>query len=89
MGKKDETYVQCKLKRGNQGTYSWLPKSFAIVGKVLKLKEGEEWEDGWVVEEAWQEKPAAQVIAASQLYKKHRKGTDAHRTPDGWDGPDR
>jgi len=83
------TYVQCRLSRGNQGTYSWIPKKFAIVGKVLLLKEGEEWEDDWKVEEAWAEAPAEKVIAASRLYMKHRDGTDARRDSDGWKGPNR
>ncbi len=51
--KKELYYRQCKLQRGNTHQTSWIPEQFAILNKVLKLKNGEEWEDGWVVKEVW------------------------------------
>ena len=35
----------------NGGSFqtSWIPEKFAKKGKVLELKEGDKWEDGWKV----------------------------------------
>lgn len=46
-------YQQCRLRRGNTYTVSWIPAQFAVVGKVLKLKDNNDvWVDGWIVESA-------------------------------------
>lgn len=54
---KDTPYKQCLLhKRDGDGVlvdHSWIPAKFAVVGKVLKLKLGGVWVDGWVVVEVW------------------------------------
>ena len=55
---------------------SWIPEKFAEVGKVLKLKEGDEWEDGWEVVHVGSRLDSKTVNENSQLYKKHRRGTD-------------
>ena len=90
MSNKDETYVQCKLRQGNRGDYSWIPKKFAVVGKAIRFKDQPADTPDWIVAETWAEKSAVEVHAMSQYYKKHRKGTDAHRDSDGgWEGPDR
>ena len=51
---KRTNYVQCTLTRTMTGTVermvSYIPKSFAEVGKVLKLRDdSNQWIDGWVV----------------------------------------
>jgi hypothetical protein len=38
----------------NQYQTSWIPSSFAFVGNRLRLKENDEWTDGWIVEEVFQ-----------------------------------
>jgi hypothetical protein len=65
-------YTQCGLRRKNVFTVSWIPKQFAEVGRVLKLK-GADWCDGWVVEwvGATGEKPAY----AAKAIREHRKRT--------------
>ena len=55
---------------------SWIPEKFAEVGKVLKLKESGEWEDGWEVVHVGSRLDSKIVNENSQLYKKHRRGTD-------------
>jgi len=42
-------YKQCVLRRGSVEQTSWIPEKFAVIGKTLKLKIGDEWDDGWVV----------------------------------------
>ena len=61
-------YKQCSMTRGNVRRVEWLPVKYAVVGKALKLRMGDVWEDGWVVETAngeSQEKPDVQVAFAS------------------------
>jgi hypothetical protein len=46
-------YRQCQLVRphgrGEMRQTSWIPEAFAVVGKVLRLREADDWQDGWVV----------------------------------------
>lgn len=46
-------YRHCRLVKplpaGEKVLVSWLPEQFAEVNRVLKLKHGDGWEDGWVV----------------------------------------
>jgi len=95
MGKSDQ-HKQCRLKRGSSFTNSWLPAKFAKVGKVLGLKDEQgNWEEGWVVDSVWGSRPSKDVLEDSQLWSKHREGTDAHReggtndSPGTWKGPRR
>ena len=47
-------FTQCMLSNENKRMISWIPKSFAKQGTCLKLRRGEEWENGWKVDEVWQ-----------------------------------
>ena len=92
MSSKDAFYVQCQLHRADGvKIVSWIPQSVALKGRTIRLKDDNgEWEEGWVVDETYQTRPAEERFAASQLYKKHRDGTDAHRDKHGnWIGPRR
>lgn len=46
-------YRQCELKQLNPTSFtrrvSWIPEKYAVVGKVLKLKDNGVWSDGWRV----------------------------------------
>lgn len=46
-------YRQCHLEKPTyEGTYhttSWIPEKFAVKNKIIKLKEREIWDNGWVV----------------------------------------
>lgn len=42
-------YRQCALERGNTYRISWIPARFAVVGKVLKLRDNGVWDNGWTV----------------------------------------
>jgi hypothetical protein len=70
-------YKQCSLKRrtskGYAYTTSWLPIKFAILGKILKLKDI----DGWkVISVNDEERTQEQVNMLSREYLKHRNITD-------------
>lgn len=71
---------QCVLINANRESQkiktSWVPEKFAEVGKVLKLKENGEWEDGWEVVHVGSRLDDKTINENSQLYKKHRKDSD-------------
>jgi hypothetical protein len=45
-------YRQCLLEKSGTFQRVWIPLEFAKEGKVLKIRTGETWEDGWKVFEA-------------------------------------
>jgi hypothetical protein len=71
-------YSQCTLERkteSGKATYvTWLPATFAVKGKVLKLKgESNEWVDGWVVVSVGP--LSTQPPDWRKLVRQHRRGT--------------
>ncbi len=63
---------QCKLRKGDTYTTSWLPQKFANVGKYVKLKNI----DGWLVESVGPPMCSSIVLERSQDYKHQRKASD-------------
>lgn len=48
--KKDTNYIQCALMRENEHHMAWLPEKFAVVGKVIGIKNDDDtWQEGWEV----------------------------------------
>lgn len=45
----DAKYRQCVLRRGSIEQTSWISEKFAVIGKMIKFKIGDGWDDGWVV----------------------------------------
>lgn len=69
-------YCQCKLRKNNVFTTSWLPQKFAVVGETVKLKNNGVWSDGWLVESAGEPLDAALVEPRSRTHLKCRKASD-------------
>lgn len=63
---------QCRLVKDNAEKVSWIPEKFAVVGKILKLKE----DNGWEVVSVGSRMESSVVNEKSQEYKKHRGTTD-------------
>lgn len=73
----DDTYTQCIFQNGEKQTTSWIPSSFAKLGRVLRLKnEQDEWEDGWVVAEIGTTLSAEYVFEHERDFKSQRKASD-------------
>lgn len=73
-------YRQCQLvKKEGVSTLnqvSWIPEKFAIMGKVLKLKEGETWDDHWIVSSVGGTRRLEEHLPDShKAIKGHRKNT--------------
>ena len=72
---------QCNLSRqtpeGRQTLVAWIPEKFAQEKRVLKLKEGDQWENGWVVNSIGTALVSDDIITErSQDYKNTRKASD-------------
>jgi hypothetical protein len=69
-------YRQCRLnKSGMLDQVSWIPEQFAVLGKVLKLRnEGGEWDDGWVVKNVGDTR-LDETPHAEGLIRSHRRAT--------------
>lgn len=42
-------YTQCRLKRFKEERVTWIPSKYAVEGKILKLKDNDNWTNGWEV----------------------------------------
>lgn len=71
-------YQQVKLRKGSREQVSWVPDTFAKKGKILKLKEGTTWENGWEVIWVFRDimLSHAEAIVQNVQYKHHREVTD-------------
>jgi hypothetical protein len=71
------TYQQCRLRRLNTEQVSFLPQQFAVVGRVLRLKQDDgTWQDGWVVANVHgQSVPPELLSDPHNAIKAHRKAT--------------
>lgn len=70
-------YRQCRMvKEGCLFQVSWLPEKFAVVGKVLKLRNDDtgEWDNGWVVTCAGKNR-VDEPPYADAMIRGHRKNT--------------
>ena len=78
-----KTYRQCVLQKQNLEQVSFIPSKFAVVGKVIKIKDSNDnWDDGWVVMYAGQEVDEKSVPDSHDAIKAHRKKTgDAMAKP--------
>jgi len=76
MKDEDSFYVQCTLKRGSAIQTSWIPEKFAKVGKNIKLKSGDSWEDGWIVANCWSKRSYDFLRKHEKDYLKIRDITD-------------
>ena len=66
-------YRQCRLKRDNTETVSWIPEKYAKVGSILKLKNNNgDWVDDWA------------VLSAGSLMEAKLVENQAHNSGDIW-----
>lgn len=77
---KDVYYKQCHLtKKTKETTWeqtSFIPEEFAVVGKVIKIKENGVWDDGWIVKEAGSRRVHEDLLPDSHTQvKRHRQAT--------------
>ena len=69
-------YRQCEVRRGPAIRLTWLPASYAINGRVLRLRDNGEWSDGWVVAEVYPDTERIIAPNPQSEIRRHRKATD-------------
>jgi hypothetical protein len=74
---------QCTLERktdtGLEVQVSWIPEIFAKVGKFLKLKENDVWENGWKVALVGGRQTREDRTERYNDFKRQSKGSDMNR----------
>ena len=73
---KSNKYCQCKMKRNSEGRVGWIPLEFAKVGRVLKLKINNKWQNGWTVKSVGSMEDAKYIEEHERDYKEQRKASD-------------
>lgn len=68
-------FRQCLLRRANAERVAWIPERYAAAGTTLRLKGGENWEAGWVVERVFSGQFLDELPDARKLIRSHRKAT--------------
>jgi hypothetical protein len=81
MAKKETEYFQCRVVKdtpsGHRTQTTWLPEAFAVEGKSLDLKNGDIWEQGWVVESVGEAHFGDEVIRSlSNQWRKYIETVD-------------
>jgi hypothetical protein len=56
---------------------TWLPEEKAVKGRILRLKNRNEWEEGWEIVETWTRREAKTVEACERDHLKQREVSDA------------
>lgn len=65
-----------KTEKGTSAQLAWIPEEFAVSGKVVKIKERDIWDDGWVVADVFQKMEDKEQSKLERVWKKHREVTD-------------
>ncbi len=75
-------YTQCSLQKDNRSQVAWIPKKFATVDAILRIKQGEDWEDGWKVMKTHQtvEEPC-HYTKAVRVHRKRTGDSEPKQTP--------
>ena len=70
LSMKNQTYTQVEIVRGVNKEVAWIPSEFAQRGRVIKIKMGGSWSDGWLVYETYNTLPKDTVESMSSDHRK-------------------
>ena len=78
-----QNYVQCLLTRRSTEPgviavhdVAFIPEQFAVVGKFLKIRSGDEWVNGWEVMGTGSKKTLTEVVENQAQRKGTRQASD-------------
>lgn len=75
-------YKQCKMQKGNTFQTGYIPEEFAVLDKIIKLREKGVWDNGWKVIEVGSFRHADETLPDSHsLIKAHRRATGDSQKP--------
>lgn len=69
-------YTQCYLLKGNKSQVAWIPSKFAIIDKIIKIKQNGVWDDGWKVITTFGVLPSKHIEKHERDYVKQRLASD-------------
>jgi hypothetical protein len=67
-----ETYTQCRLRRGAVEQVAWIPSSFAVHGKYVRIRDV----DGWRVTSVGAEQSAEYRREHERDFRHQREASD-------------
>lgn len=70
-----DLYIQCLLVKDLTSQVSYIPKEFAKQNKTIKLKTGDDWDEGWLVKEVYHNSETTEPPDWRKLIRGHRKST--------------
>lgn len=74
---KGDVYKQVKMQRENLIDTAFIPQALAKVGKKLKIKKEDGWENGWVVLEVYSQKMVQELDTDRRTQKEWMTSHDA------------
>lgn len=69
-------YKQCLIINGCKEDLIWLPEDFAQFMKVIKIKNNDVWEDGWVIKAIYGTKDEKYILEHERDYVQLFASTD-------------
>ena len=87
---KEQMYTQCRLERPqDDGTKLWdevwIPTQFAVVGKRISLKKGDDWQDGWSVLIKGVTRTESWLKEHERDWLRQRRASDKYRKDGHWE----
>ena len=73
---KSAIYRQCEVRRGPAIRLAWIPSTYAVIGRVLRLRDVGVWTDGWVVTEVYPDTERIIPPSPQKDIRRHRRATD-------------
>jgi hypothetical protein len=78
--KRNLLYRQCrlvkKIRNGESIQTSYIPAEFATLGRVVKIREGDTWDNGWEVRIVGGSLTEEQLTELSQAHRKFERETN-------------
>ena len=68
-----EAYKQCHLVKGNRHEIAYIPTEYAVVGQSVKIRRDGTWEDGWLVEWAFEKEVDVAFLDGMRNAWKHQR----------------
>jgi hypothetical protein len=69
-------YTQCKINKQEKFDIAWIPSRLAKIGKCIKIKYDNVWDNGWFVIDTYSTNTEDHVIEHEMDYRKQRRASD-------------
>jgi len=71
-----KTYTQCKIVKDKKCQIAWIPSTYAVINKIIKIKVNGSWENGWKVIDVYGVANKEHVETHERDFTKQRKASD-------------